>query len=44
VQKRKVGLALGSGAGDFHRAKGCILQGKLATEAALPEIKKQLKL
>jgi len=31
------------GTGDFHRAEECILEGKKATEAAIPEIKRQLK-
>ena len=31
------------GWGDFHRAEECILQGQLAAEEAVPEIKRQLE-
>ena len=41
--KREVGLALGSGAGDFHHAQECILQGELATQGSILEIKRQLE-
>ncbi len=30
------------GQADFHRASECISQGKLATQAAIPEIKRLL--
>lgn len=29
--------------GDYHRAEECILQGELAAQSSIPEIKKQLK-
>ncbi|MFC1908330.1 patatin-like phospholipase family protein [Chloroflexota bacterium] len=32
------------GSGDFHHVCECILQGKLAAQASIPEIKKQLEL
>ena len=31
------------GTGEFHRAQECILQGELAAQQAIPEIKKRLK-
>ena len=31
------------GWGDFHRVQECILQGELATQSSIPEIKRQLK-
>ena len=31
------------GAGDFRRAQECILQGELATQSSIPEIKKKLE-
>jgi len=31
------------GAGDFHRAQECILQGELAAQGSIPEIKRKLK-
>ena len=30
------------GWGDFHRAPECILQGELATQGSIPEIKRKL--
>jgi len=34
---------IGIGVGDFHRARECILQGELATQNSIPEIKKLLE-
>jgi len=31
------------GYGDFHRAQDCILQGELAAQSSVPEIKRQLE-
>ena len=50
--KRKIGLALGSGAarglahigaGDFHRAQECILRGEWVAQSSPPEIKRLLE-
>ena len=32
------------GSGDFHHAQECILQGEMAAQASVPEIKKKLKI
>jgi len=31
------------GFGDFHRVEECVLQGKLATQSVIPEIKRMIE-